>query len=44
MARVRIADLLEQPLRTLALSPSGRSITLAVRPREIVTLLVEEAR
>jgi hypothetical protein len=41
IARVRVADLLEVPLRTLALSPNGRSTTLTLRPREIVTLLIE---
>lgn len=44
VARVRVATLLEDPLRTLPLSPDGRSVTLTLRPWDIVTLLVEDAR
>ena len=44
LARVRVANLLEDPLQTLALSPDGRRVTLTLRPWDIVTLLFEEAR
>jgi alpha-mannosidase len=44
MARVRLATMIEDPLRTLTLAPDGRSVTLQLKPWEIVTLLVEESR
>jgi alpha-mannosidase len=44
LARVRLATLIEDPLGTVTLSPDRRSVTLHLRPWEIVTLIVEESR
>jgi alpha-mannosidase len=44
VARVRIANLLEDPAAGVPLARDRRSTTLMLRPWEIVTLLVEEAR
>lgn len=44
MARVRIANLLEDPARVLPLSASRRAVPVRLRPWEIVTLIVEERR
>jgi alpha-mannosidase len=44
IARVRIANLLEDPAAALPVARDGRTVTLTLRPWEILTLLVEEAR
>lgn len=44
LARVRRANLLEDPTAALPLARDRRSVTLTLRPWEIATLLVEEAR
>lgn len=44
LARARTATLIEDPVRTVPLAPDRRSVTLTLRPWEIVTLLVEDAR
>jgi alpha-mannosidase len=44
LARARLATLLEDPVSNVTLGRSRRSVTLRLKPWEIVTLLVEESR
>ena len=44
IARVRTANLLEDAAAALPVAGDGRSVTVALRPFEILTLLVEESR
>ncbi|HXM37827.1 MAG TPA: glycoside hydrolase family 38 C-terminal domain-containing protein, partial [Gemmatimonadales bacterium] len=44
LARVRLANLLEDPASSVPLGRSRRSVTLRLKPWEIVTLLVEARR
>jgi len=44
IARVRLANLLEDPAAAVPVARDGRTVTLTLKPWEIVTLLVEEAR
>ena len=43
MARVRTANLLEDPAAAIPVTGDGRSVTVTLKPWEIVTLLVEPA-
>jgi hypothetical protein len=44
VGRVRMANLLEDPAAALPVARDGRTVTVSLKPWEIVTLLVEEAR
>lgn len=44
IARVRTANLLEDPSAALPVAADGRNVTVTLRPWEILTLLVEAAR
>jgi alpha-mannosidase len=44
IGRVRLANLLEDPAAAVPVARDGRTVTVTLKPWEIVTLLVEEAR